>query len=77
MGWDFMYPRGYQPRRGRGQRKRNRCLACRADIGTPKINGQKITLNYCQKHYCARILAGGTICTQQNNGKSAYCDNRT
>lgn len=79
--WDFMYPRGYRPRRsgGRHHHKKNLCLECKADIGKPTIGGpggRKVQLRYCQKHYCARILANGTICSDKNNGRSAYCDHR-
>lgn len=80
--WDFMYPRGYRPRTrsgGRHPHKKNLCLECKADIGTPTIGGpggRKVQLRYCQKHYCARILANGTICSDKNNGRSAYCDHR-
>lgn len=77
MPWDFMYPRGYHPRRpDRRSSKRAKCLECRAEIGTAKVNGHRVHLVYCQKHYCARMLPGGTICTQKNNGRSAYCDSR-
>lgn len=77
MPWDFMYPRGYHPRRpDRRSSKRAKCLECRAEIGTAKVNGHRVHLIYCQKHYCARMLPGGTICTQKNNGRSAYCDSR-
>lgn len=54
----------------------NKCQACKSPIGTVTVNGNKVRLSYCQRHYCAKVLPGGILCTAQNNGKTAYCDNR-
>lgn len=76
MAWDLMYPRGCHMRHAHKQHKKTRCLECRAEIGTTKVNGHKVSLVYCQRHFCARLLPGGLICTQKNDGRSAYCENR-
>lgn len=78
--WDLMYPKGYKPR-SYAQRSSSsstkRCGACRARIGVAKLlNGQKIKLNYCEKHYCRMPTSAGTVCTAQNNGRTQYCDQR-
>lgn len=73
--WDLMYPRGYRSHPRRNRHKGGRCRACKADIGTVKINGHKTHLNYCEKHYCAKIQ-GGILCQAQNNGRTLYCDHR-
>lgn len=78
--WDLMYPKGYSPRSYGHRRARSntkRCGACRTRIGVAKLlNGQKIKLNYCEKHYCKMPTSVGTVCTAQNNGKTQYCDQR-
>lgn len=54
------------------------CRACQAPIGTVTVNGHRARgVAYCQRHNCAKVEAGGTsLCTMQNNGRTAFCDHR-
>lgn len=87
--WDLMYPAAYRARSygsgggggyiGSGANRR--CQACGARIGIARMaSGQRVTLNYCQQHFCRRVTKFGDgregVCQNRNNGRSKFCDDR-
>lgn len=87
--WDLMYPRAYRPRSygsgggygggyggdyGYGSK---RCRACGNPIGIAKLaGGRQLKLNFCENHFCRKLLNAAEVCPEQNNGRSHYCDTR-
>lgn len=82
--WDMMlyggapYSRRYRRSR-RSSKKGRKCRACKEHIGKVTVGGKKVDMVYCEKHHCQKILANGSVCQEQRNGRNPlwkYCDLR-
>ncbi|ROV89115.1 hypothetical protein VMCG_09880 [Cytospora schulzeri] len=83
--WDMMlyggapYSRRYRRSR-RSSKKGRKCRACKEHIGKVTVGGKKVDMVYCEKHHCQKILANGSVCQEQRNGRNPlwkYCDLRS
>ncbi|ROV95139.1 hypothetical protein VSDG_05863 [Cytospora chrysosperma] len=80
--WDMMFYGGAPYSRccrksRRSSKKGRKCRACREHIGKVTVGGKKVDMAYCEKHHCQKVLANGSVCQEQRNGRNPlwkYCD---